>query len=577
MAAGVLFQMVNASFAEDQSRNTLPDNDVVIKAMVDEMNRSMADLKLENLDAPYFMKYGANDSVNHSIQASRGALLSSDHTRRRSFQCTIRVGDQDLDNTNYLGGRGGTGSTFLPIDDDYLAIRQAIWNATDSAYKSAAETIAQKRAYLKDKTIEDRPPDFSAVEPVVHIEPGAELVFDEKKWEGIARRLSEYMAGRKDLQDSSVAIIAIASHSFLVTSEGSRIREADNFILLTADASLQADDGMLVSDSCMFAAEMPGELPSADEMQARIDQMINNLQSLTKAEYLETYTGPVLFDNQAAGQLFGTLIAGQLAARPDPVGGRGSGSPLEKQLETRILPNNFQVYDDPNIKKWSDQILFGHYHYDEEGAPAKRVDLVKDGRLMDLVTSRAPTKKFNRTNGHGRSGSPGAPAVASIANVFFSCDDGVSTEELKRELIQAAKDEGLDYAVRVESFEGGSAVPGRAQIRAMLRGGGRRGGGSPLPNPLHVYKVYVEDGREEQIRGLQFGAIKSRDLKRVIAAGASQEVFNTMGRGYRGFAGPAAIIAPPVILEDVQLNKIEQEFDKKPFLEAPVNRLPDAA
>ena len=63
----------------------------------------------------------------------------------------------------------------------------------------------------------------------------------------------------------------------------------------------------------------------------------------------------------------------------------------------------------------------------------------------------------------------------------------------------------------------------------MQRGGGQ----PPLPDPVAVYKVYVDDGREELVRGCEFGQITVASLRRILAAGDRATVHNYIEVGAR--------------------------------------------
>jgi len=56
-------------------------DDVVMKAMHDELDRSIRQLHLENLDKPYFISYRVIDSDSTNVSASFGALNSSHQGR----------------------------------------------------------------------------------------------------------------------------------------------------------------------------------------------------------------------------------------------------------------------------------------------------------------------------------------------------------------------------------------------------------------------------------------------------------------------------------------------------------------
>ena len=218
---------------------------------------------------------------------------------------------------------------------------------------------------------------------------------------------------------------------------------------------------------------------------------------------------------------------------------------MEKKIGRRILPRSFQVHDDPRPEWFEGKALAGAYGYDDEGVPARRVDLVKDGVLQTLLAGRAPTRKIKQTTGHGRSNGF-SDARATIGCLYISDDDGVSADELKQALIEAAEEEGLAFGLHIKSMEAWGA--------------------GFLGNPIYAYKVYVEDGREELVRGLEFEPVEPRALKRILAAGSKRKVHNiSSGTG-------STIIAPAILFEELELNKPETEYDKLPILKSPAQR-----
>ncbi len=147
--------------------------DVVMKAMHDELQRSMKDLRLEELNKPYFVSYTVEETLVTETSASFGSLLSNERDQQRWLSVEVRVGDYDLDNTNFLSMPSGWsgmlrsffGRTPLPLEDDYREIRRRLWLATDAAYKDALENLSKKQAALKTKTRSEDVPDFSREEP----------------------------------------------------------------------------------------------------------------------------------------------------------------------------------------------------------------------------------------------------------------------------------------------------------------------------------------------------------------------------------------------------------------------------
>ncbi len=544
----ILALPANSIWAGEASADSdaLSDNNVMMRAIVDEMTRSMDDLYLEGLWKPYMISMSAEDAVSYNMKASYGALLQSTRRRTRHMKSRVRVGDYNLDNTN-LGFAGG-GRSLLPLDDDYTVLRQILWGTIDQDYKRAAEMLARKKAYLQQKNIVDRPADYAPGSGEVDIEPSPELVVNRTAWEQTARKISARFERYPAIQDSTVSFTAVAANRWIADSEGTRIRTGDTGALLRFRARLQAEEGMHLSDARTYIGLQPADLPPMDHMLADVDVMCEKLELASKAPVLDEYTGPVLFDAPAAGRVFEALLIDGLCARPQPLGsgGRGDDS-LEKKIGRRILPRSFRVFDDPTPTTFEGKVLAGSYRFDDEGTSAARVDLVEHGILKTMISARAPTKKITKTNGHGRSAGFGDPQ-ATIGCLYISDDKGLGDDELTQSLIQAAKDEGLPYGLRVESLSAGR--------------------GDSLGKPVYFYKVYVDDGHEEMVRGMEFGAVETRELKRILAGGESVSVYNSnAGAGY-------SIICPSVLFEELELNKIEKEFDRLPILDAPRTREP---
>ncbi len=522
---------------------TLPDNDVMMRALADELARSMNELTLEGLPQPYFIQYHAWDRLAFSLDAAYGGLVGSDEDRFRTVRSLTRAGSYELDNTHFRASSGAR--AYLPIDDDYDAIRHAVWSMTDRDYKRTVEVLARKRAYLEDKNVVDRPDDFSPAELASEVEPSASVVFDERQWRDHVKQLSGRFAAHPRIQDSAVRLHVSGMNEWIVNSEGARLRMRDGGVSLRVEADIQASDGMFLADSRSYPAETVDQLPPIEKILSDIDEMSEKLIALSEAPVLEHYDGPVLFEPRAAGMMFEALFAYRLCAAPMQLGNSyWTDESLEKKIGRRVLPQTFTVVDDPGPRYDEDTYLVGSYRYDNEAVRAQRVTLVEDGILQTLLAGRAPTRKIKQSTGHARSGRNGAEA--SIGCLYVSDANGMTADELKQALIQAARDEGIEFGLRVVSMEGGGA--------------------GWLGDPVYAYKVYVEDGREELVRGIEFLPIETRELKRILAAGVERKVYNSTGR-------PAvSIISPAVLFEEIELTRIEEEHDKLPILESPATR-----
>src|SRR5262249_54255439 len=130
-----------------------PAQSPVTQALEQEMKRAYASLQQKGNPAPYFVSYSVRENESVQIEASLGALLSSEKDRSRLLDVDVRVGNYDLDNTHQIRGQRGTNSgpafsypVLMPIDNDVDALRSVIWLETDRKYKAAVERFIQVKA-----------------------------------------------------------------------------------------------------------------------------------------------------------------------------------------------------------------------------------------------------------------------------------------------------------------------------------------------------------------------------------------------------------------------------------------------
>src|ERR1700680_689521 len=108
--------------------------DALLEALLTELSRSYTHLKMDQVQAPYYIEYRVNDVDDYSAEAAFGALVQSQRVHVRILRVVVRTGDYKQD--SYFGQ--GVGETnILPLDNDPIALRHQIWMATDDAYKTA--------------------------------------------------------------------------------------------------------------------------------------------------------------------------------------------------------------------------------------------------------------------------------------------------------------------------------------------------------------------------------------------------------------------------------------------------------
>lgn len=561
--------------AEDRAREIDPE----LRAMRDELARART-LSLPNLESPYFIQYLVDESTNFTVTASLGGLVTTRTDFVREPEILVRVGDYSFDNSNYAGSRFGSGSRYgaarWPIENRYDVLRRLLWLQTDSAYKSAVEATSRKRAALRNITSSEKLNDFAHSAPTVSIQYLSALAIDKDRWTDRTRAISALFVNYPEVKNSSVELESSAGGFTMVNSEGSEVREPDAVSFLRIRASAQAADGMDVRDIATFHAVSPMYLPGQAEAELAVKTVAENVLALAKAPRGEDYSGPVLFEGIAGPQIFAELMGRNFAQTRRPVsdGGRGGGSQpseFEGRIGARVLPNFFDVVDDPTQTEWRGRPLFGHYTVDREGVRPKPLRLVEKGVLKGYLLTRQPVRGYEGSNGRARlPGSYGA-ATANISNLFIHASETVPAAELKKKLLELCAARGKPYGIVVRKMD----YPSTASFEEARRLLQTAEGGRPVSLPLLVYKVFP-DGREELVRGIRFRGLNARSLKDILAAGDDEQVFEFMDNpapfaltGASGFTAEVAVIAPSILVDDLELHPLEDALPKPPVVPAP--------
>ncbi len=92
----------------------------------------------------------------------------------------------------------------------------------------------------------------------------------------------------------------------------------DSIVGLDGSAATQAADGAPLSDHFLLFRRSWSDLPPRAELVRELRELGSRLTALRGAALLDQYNGPVLFEGQAAAELFAQVFAQRLVARKRP-------------------------------------------------------------------------------------------------------------------------------------------------------------------------------------------------------------------------------------------------------------------
>jgi predicted Zn-dependent protease len=585
--------LVSAPAMAQVQRAVPGDTDQTLRAMRDEMDRSRERLRLGDLERPYYIEYRLLDLDVRTVVASFGALVSSTSSRNRYMAVDARVGDYRIDSSNFISDdafRGFIGSTGqVGIDRDYDSLRQDLWLATDQAYKSALDSVSRKRGFLRSLSRPPDIPDFSREQPIVLVSQRLEPDWTSRNWDDEAKAASAALRAFPQLHGARITYHLIYVTYYMLNSEGSQIRVSRSLAAIEAAVDSPTDDGMPMHHFFTAYAARPADLPDSAAVRKDLDRTGRELLALRESDPAPDYVGPVLFESQASGALLAQMLGPSLSgARPplsnvtmfdqimERLGGR---SEWVGRMNTRVLPAGVTLVDDPLRKEFNGRPLLGGYEVDEEGVPAQRVTVVENGILRQLLMSRRPGPDFQRSNGHGRAGFL-AEARPLISNLIFEASDTQNPEQLRKSFLDMCRAAGREWCVAVKRMDNPALGFTRQEdfsdlIASVAGAPGDR-------QPLLVYRVYVNDGREELLRGARLIGMNLRALRNLAGIGNDSSVFAFFQNAVPGFAGtalgafgtaqsgvPASVVAPSLLFEEVEVRGARGEPRRPPLVPAP--------
>jgi TldD protein len=525
--AGLLAAQVSSGDA-----STSKDQDPVLRAMLAELQRSKTQLKLADTQPPYYVDYRLVDVDQYVAEAAFGALRTSMRTRIRMLRIVVRVGDYKHD--SYFGPGQGVVDVG-PLDDDEASLRHQLWLGTDRAYKAAAEAFTAKQAELKKYTVDQPVDDFAHTSAVQFTGPLASLDLAQQPWLTTLEEASALYKTDPAVQSLNASLRFTATNRYFVSSEGTVVRSGDSFYQVYVGGYTQAADGMRLDRSHGYQVRQPKELPTKEEVLSRTRQLLTTLKQLREAPVSEEeYRGPVLFSADAASGIMSELVGPNVLGRRPMLGqnARTIGD-WANNYKSRVLPDFLSVVDDPTVATFEGHRLLGAYAVDDEGIKPSRVSVIEKGQLVNYLLSREPIRDFPNSNGHGRAAVTGPP-TPSLGNLIVQSADPVSSDELKKKLIETCKQRNLPYGYFVETL-------------------------GPRLTPRLLYRISTQDGHEELVRGAVFGDLDTRALRNnIVAAGKeidSEDQLDPIAQ---------SVVSPGLLFDELEVKRGDTAKQKLP-------------
>ncbi|HTA47272.1 MAG TPA: metallopeptidase TldD-related protein [Bryobacteraceae bacterium] len=378
--------------------------------------------------------------------------------------------------------------------------------------------------------------------------------------------------------DNSVVLLnATVWNTYYFNSEGTNYTRHKSFVELRASADTQATDGMPLADFDVVYARSLAELPSREDLTKRVRELADRLSALRKAQLVDRYSGPVVFEGEAAAELFlqafGSAVVGSPRTVVDDLRLEGlfrNNGGFADKVGARVLPDFLSLKDAPSARDFRGASLFGTYQVDDDGVKAGETSVVDKGILQTLLHTRALIPDTTHSTASRRS------TGVMPSNLIFSAEKTMTDEQLKGELIRLIGQRHKEYGILVRRMGNQQLMANLARARIVLFNGSNAPGSISVQPVLEAYKVFP-DGHEEPLRNLDITGLTLDAFRNILAVSepsaiytAPVQILNRSPVSILSFlqpGGPMVVStnAPSMLFEDMTLERPSGDVPIPPF------------
>jgi hypothetical protein len=577
-------------------------DDAVLNALSEELNRNKSQLKIDKLKPVKYLEYAVSNSTVYEVKAAYGAIISEDDKKIAKPYMKLIVGEGKRTNQNYITQQSLWGWDYFPpvnYENDITNLKINFWSSTDYAYKDATEAFENKVSTMSQQSIDDELLNLSdfyeSEKKAINIDDD-NITINKQKWSGLVKDLSAEFAKYTEIENAIVDFKVYDSYIYYVNSEGTRAKYPLTLYAIKAKVSTHASNGEELNDYMLEYAVKESFLPTKEVLLKQVNKLAQDLTALKSAEiFNDAYAGPVLFEGQAAAEVFAQIFLKKdnaLFAKREPIieksllensaGEIGNTSnKLDFRFDKKIISRDLSIVSMPSAYVKSTENIIGQYPIDAEGVvPAQDLTLVGEGVLKAFMNDRIPAKMQKTSNGHmqwtlsndGIVQDKGAGIVELKSKTTFS------NKKLVEKMKSIAQEEDLDYVLIVRKVKNNNS--GLDEVKRSWWGNDSK---PKSVEVLSVYKHEIKTGKETLVRSIELDRLSMSNFKKIVGVSDANMIYNTMVKSDKHVdlwwqnststlnGLPTTIIMPNALLfEELELQKSKKIIIDTP----PVNSSP---
>lgn len=532
--------------------------------MVAEMTRSAGRMRVPGCPRPYHLAYALRRTEVVELSAAWGTMLRARHQRRNRIYARVRVGSPRFDNVmdGGLGEEDEERESFdwidAPDELEPVGLQMALWKLTQLRFDEAQEDYLDHQKARVSEYLRDEVDSFSKQRCAAHHTPVAATGLDPEAWAPVLRRLSRRFLEVPNIYDPSVNLRVERVVRVYCNTDHARVITEDVYVEANVTAWVLSPDGVYVeSDRSMYRRRLE-DVPGEAELDAALSDVLADLEALEHAVSPGSYLGPALLYGQPVACLFHEALGHRLEG--ERLVARGETRTFAARAGERILPAGLDVWDDPTMRDPATGApWFGSFDVDDQGVPAQRVELVRDGILQGFLQSRAPTPASARSNGHARHDGV-AHAMARMGNLVIRPGAGgevLDEAALRERLFTLAREGDRSEVLVVERVRQGETQTSSYDFQAFKS------------EPSAVFLVDVATGKRRRVRDVELIGTPLSALQRIVAFGGPEGRDDGWCWAESGSV-PVSGFAPMMVFSEIELQQRSTTGFHEPLLPAPV-------
>ena len=417
---------------------------LIFKAMEDEMKRSMDSLGLNNGEKPYFIDYRlfqtAWGDVGSVLGACKRNSISVDNTCEAGFFSGNAEKTERAYDSSYI----------LPKEIGYSRLRREFWQLSSSALNRLKEFIASDKSTELTDPQKMGIPEFPAMSGGVFIEKSALESYQEdmERLKGLADTLSAVFRNYPQLFNTSVWFKLKYLDTYRLTSEGLRMRVPTKEITLESEACCYMKGEDAIDERLTLHYYDCEDLPPTDSLIAEIERFASRTIGKSRNALPDdlTYMGPVLYEQSTIWPALRDAIQDNIRCDIDTRRQKYDNS--YKRIGKSVMNRNVSVWQTVTDSVYNGHRLFKYRKYDADGIARAKVELIRNGVLVNQLSGRTPSPAVQKSTGNERLPGPGRGEIVDDGRgvLRISFHKTMSYRKLVKKLIRLAKKQKQDYA-----------------------------------------------------------------------------------------------------------------------------------